>query len=143
MAAKLPNTRIPHTAIRQFVTRLSFYVFGACVRSGMKEVRQSLLIGVCLSSLSTAQTHPPLLDPQYFALAAEHEQAERENGERSRAQFSERQLHERMNRVVEAWKGLVEEYNAKRAFNIRKARDLSKAFWDLEHADCWPKTERK
>ena len=58
-------------------------------------------------------------------------------------EFSERQLHDRMNRVAEVWRGLVDEFNNKRAFNVQKARELSKAFRELEHSDSWPKQAHK
>ena len=82
---------------------------------GMNEVRQSLLIGVCLTSLGAAQSPSFLLDPQYRMIAEETEQAERAKAERSQREFSERELHDRMNRVAEVWRGLVDEFNNKRA----------------------------
>ncbi len=110
----------------------------------MKEVRQSLLIGICLSSLSTAQNPPnPLLDPQYFTLINERAQAEQTMEARLQAQLSERQLRDRMNRIAEVWRGFVEEYNTRRTFNIRKAKELSKAFHELESNEPWPRPDHR
>jgi hypothetical protein len=74
-------------------------------------------------------------------LDEERIRAERELEERQRSEMLERQLHEKMNRIVQVWNGLVGEYNTKRAFNVRKARELSRAFRELERTECWPKPD--
>lgn len=66
-------------------------------------------------------------------------QAEQERAERRQAQWLDHELRERMNKIVEIWTGFVNEYNGKQAFNVRKARELSKAFRELERVECWPK----
>jgi hypothetical protein len=115
----------------------------------MQEVR-SLLIGVCLSSLTTAQALAPSLRPgnptndlRNYLLRVENErmQVERDIAERREAQLAEHQFRENMNRLAGVWSAFVEEYNTKKTFNIRKARELSKAFHALEGSGYWPKAD--
>jgi hypothetical protein len=47
-----------------------------------------------------------------------------------------------MNRFVMLWRALAEEYNAKSAFNVKLAGEVTKAFHDLENGEGWPKTRR-
>src|SRR5258708_2639390 len=122
----------------------------------MKEIRQSVLIGICLSSLSAAQG-PEAYHPQTDRTASEivqrefilHELEEggvlatQKSGDELRAQALATQLRDRMNHIAVLWKDLVQEYTTKNSFNIRTARELSKAFRQLEHTECWPKPDRE
>jgi hypothetical protein len=65
--------------------------------------------------------------------------AERELAQRKRAQFLERQFVARMNDFIVRWEALAQEYNTKRVFNIKRARELTKAFRALEESEGWPK----
>jgi hypothetical protein len=42
-------------------------------------------------------------------------------------------------RLVEAWSALAREYKDKGTFNLKKAKQVSKAFHDLEKTEGWPK----
>ena len=70
-------------------------------------------------------------------------QDQRRKEETARAIALESQLVRRMNRIAELWGGLVAEYNSKHAFNIHTAKELSKAFHDLEDSGFWPKPNRE
>ena len=48
-----------------------------------------------------------------------------------------------MNHIATLWKDLVEEFTNKNAFNVHTARELSKAFRELERTECWPKPDRE
>jgi hypothetical protein len=126
----------------------------------MNEIRQSLLIGICLSSLglsSRASAQSPEMYPQHSDPSAElmHREfvlRQLADGSVAAGQKSEDQLHarvlntelrERMNHIAVLWKDLVEEYTTKNAFNIHTARELSKAFRELERTECWPKPIRE
>jgi hypothetical protein len=113
----------------------------------MHEIRQSLLIGICLSSLSSAQNPDraaELVQREFVLRQLEGgRQAGQTAEERQRAQALETQLRERMNHIATLWKDLVEEFTNKNAFNVHTARELSKAFRELERTECWPKPDRE
>ncbi len=120
----------------------------------MKKILPLFLICTVLSSLTSAQSP---FAPERGTRAVEsmerefvledlkngRAQAELAIEEKARAQMLENQFVRKMNRIAELWRGIVEEYNAKRAFNIRTARELSKAFRELEHSEVWPKPVRE
>jgi hypothetical protein len=116
----------------------------------MKEIKQSLLVGICLPSLMAAQnltpirdTRPSMTDFELFVRSFENDHAavESEVAKRRQAAFLERQLLERMNRIVQVWTRFAQEYNARKTFNVKNARELSQAFHDLEKTEGWPKPE--
>ncbi|MCU1339348.1 MAG: hypothetical protein JWO19_4929 [Bryobacterales bacterium] len=55
----------------------------------------------------------------------------------------ERHFVDRANRVAALWTKLSKEYNERHAFNIKLAREISKAFRDLENDENWPKDRSK
>ncbi len=61
--------------------------------------------------------------------------------ERRDAKLRERQFMEKVRQFITKWDQFASEYNHKGAFNIKAARDMSKAFHELEHTDGWPKTK--
>ena len=61
--------------------------------------------------------------------------------ERQDAKFRERQFMEKVRHFIAKWDQFATEYNRKGAFNVKSARDMSKAFHELEHTDGWPKTK--
>ena len=73
----------------------------------------------------------------------ESQRAQMEMAERRQAQYLERQFIEKAKRFVELWEDLAKGYNEKRAFDIKKAKQLSKAFHELEESEGWPKPVRK
>jgi len=46
-------------------------------------------------------------------------------------------------KFVQAWKVLTHEYNQKGGFNVKKAKQVSKAFHDLEESEGWPKADSR
>jgi hypothetical protein len=58
---------------------------------------------------------------------------------RRQAQYKERQFWQKANKVADLWTAFVREYNQKGTFNVKKAREVSKAFHDLEKTEGWPK----
>ncbi|MBZ5676228.1 MAG: hypothetical protein LAP61_18445 [Acidobacteriia bacterium] len=59
------------------------------------------------------------------------------------AQVHERLFVKRANHVAALWTQLTKDYNEKHAFNVRVAREISKAFHDLEKDENWPKDRLK
>ncbi|MGD1097573.1 MAG: hypothetical protein ABSB35_37005 [Bryobacteraceae bacterium] len=75
---------------------------------------------------------------------AEGSVADGQNSEdQLRARALDTRFRERMNHIAALWKDLVEEYTTKNVFNVHTARELSKAFRDLERTECWPKPIRE
>jgi len=54
------------------------------------------------------------------------------------AQRKEREFLLRAGKFIQAWSVLVHEYNQKGGFNLKKAKQVSKAFHDLEKSEGWP-----
>ena len=107
----------------------------------MQAIWRSLLIGVCLSSLGAAQHFNRSPDPiqREFVLPVP---ADQQSEERARARAADIQFRQRMNKIVGLWKQLVDEYTTKDAFNVHTARELSKAFRELERTESWPKPKK-
>jgi hypothetical protein len=61
--------------------------------------------------------------------------------ERRDASFRERLFMEKVRHFVAKWEQFANEYNHKGAFNIKSARDISKAFHELERTEGWPKAK--
>jgi hypothetical protein len=68
--------------------------------------------------------------------------ADQQSDERERARAADIQFRQRMNKIVGLWNRLVDEYTSKNAFNVHTARELSKAFRELERTECWPKPKK-
>jgi hypothetical protein len=115
----------------------------------MKQVPQFIFVNICLiTSLAAQNPQSQLIDDRWDSL--QHElilrameqrasQVEKEIAERRYAQYLERQFVAKMNRFVTLWKALAEDYNAKSAFNVKLAKEVAKAFHDLENGEGWPK----
>jgi hypothetical protein len=73
----------------------------------------------------------------YWDLIARRE-AEQKLAERREAEYREHQFVEKVNRFAAVWNKLVGEYNRQRTFNVKTAKELSKAFRDLQGTG-WPK----
>jgi len=76
-------------------------------------------------------------------LLTQSQQGPSENEQRQRARLLESQFLEKVKRFAEAWNGFVNEYKNKRAFDVKKAKDVSKAFHDLEKSEGWVQVDRK
>ncbi len=49
-----------------------------------------------------------------------------------------REFYAKAQRFVSLWKKLTDSMNDEKTFNVKLARDVSKAFHDLEKSDGWP-----
>src|SRR6266478_6259043 len=114
----------------------------------MRRLLQVITAGFFLSGLLSAQNpgrdHDTFLELFRRELAfreLENSRAEidRELALRRRATDFERQFISRVNRFVALWSALVSEYNEKRAFNVKLAGEVAKAFHDLEKSEGWLK----
>ncbi len=59
--------------------------------------------------------------------------------QRSSPQEKEQQFWLKTEKFIEAWTALTTEYNEKGTFNVKKAKQASKAFHNLEKTEGWPK----
>jgi hypothetical protein len=57
--------------------------------------------------------------------------------QRQKAIFRQREFIERVHRFVAAWERFAKEYNRQGTFNAKSARDVSKAFHELEKSEGW------
>ena len=60
---------------------------------------------------------------------------------RMEARGKEREFLLMADKFIQAWRVLVHEYNQKGGFNVKKAKQVSKAFHDLERSEGWPKAD--
>ena len=119
---------------------------------GMKQIPQFIFVNICLiTSLAAQNGQSRLLDERWAsfqhelmlrAMEERPSQVEREIAERKYAQYLERQFVAKMNRFIALWKALAEDYNAKSAFNVKLAKEVAKAFHDLESGEGWPKAPK-
>lgn len=50
----------------------------------------------------------------------------------------ERLFLSKIEKFIASWSALAHEYNEKGTFNVKKAKEVSKAFHDLEKTEGWP-----
>jgi hypothetical protein len=118
----------------------------------MKQIPQFILVNICLiASLGAQNPQSRVIDERWEsfqhelmvrAMEERASQVEKEIAERRYAQYLERQFVAKMNRFILLWKALAEDYNVKSAFNVKLAREVAKAFHDLENGEGWPKTRK-
>ena len=68
---------------------------------------------------------------------------EQEALQRAQARAIENRFVKRANRVAALWANFTKEYNEKNTVNAKLAREISKAFHDLETDEDWPKDRSK
>jgi len=66
---------------------------------------------------------------------------QRETAQRMEERRHERQFLLKADKFIQAWMALAHEYNQKGGFNVKKAKEASKAFHDLEKSDGWLKAD--
>ena len=118
----------------------------------MKRIPQFIFANICLiPSLAAQNPQPRVIDERWESFQHElilhsMEQktslVEKEIAERRYAQYLEQQFVSKMNRFIALWKALAEDYNTRSAFNIKLAREVTKAFHDLENGEGWPKARK-
>jgi hypothetical protein len=61
--------------------------------------------------------------------------------QRRDAKFREHQFLEKIHQFITRWDRFAKEYNSEGVFNIKSAREMSRAFHELERSEGWPKPE--
>jgi hypothetical protein len=64
-----------------------------------------------------------------------------ESAQRMEERHDERQFLLKADKFIQAWMALAHEYNQKGGFNVKKAKEASKAFHDLEKSEGWLKAD--
>ena len=62
---------------------------------------------------------------------------------RREAEYKERQFLLKAKKIVQSWSTFAREYNEKGTFNLKTAKEVSKAFHDLEKDEGWPKMDQR
>ena len=116
---------------------------------------KSVILGLCMLSAAAAQPPVPpqpmhpvdqdviLRDSRWRELYDQQVERQAQIAAQQREQYEERQFLERVNHFAVLWNQLATEYSQKRAFNIKVAKELSKAFRKLEGTSAWPKPSGK
>ena len=82
------------------------------------------------------------LDPAYQRLLLKGEiaiEAEQRSEQRRTTWQKEHEFLAKTDKFVELLTALAHEYQEKGTFNVKKAKQVSKAFHDLEKSEGWPK----
>ncbi len=109
-----------------------------------------MFLGFCLliplpapTPLDRPSTQPDwevlLHDSRWRDLLDQQNRPQLRDVQRREQEWEERQLLEKVHRFVQLWSQFAAEYNHKRSFNIRIAKEPSKAFKNLEGSQEWPK----
>ena len=86
------------------------------------------------------------LDPAYQRLLLKGEiaiEVEQQSEQRRTTWQKEHEFLAKTDKFVELWTALAHEYQEKGTFNVKKAKQVSKAFHDLEKSEGWPKTDHR
>jgi hypothetical protein len=62
---------------------------------------------------------------------------------RKEAKYKEHEFRSKTQAFVDLWSALAREYSQKGTFNMKIAKDVSKAFHALEKCEGWPKVDRR
>jgi hypothetical protein len=111
----------------------------------MKNFLQLAVVAIGMLGCTAAQNLP--LDRRtrelmLHDLENQPARATAEAAERRAARYREQQFIEKVNRFVQLWAVFAREYNEKGTFNVKAARETSKAFHDVEHSEDWPRLAR-
>ena len=105
----------------------------------------SLLVLIAASA-ATAQAPNPNQCPQagrayrwLMFMADRQTEVEQQLAQHKAAQQMEQQFRMKAEKFIALWTALAREYNDKGTFNVKKAKQVSKAFHDLEKSEGWPK----
>ena len=69
--------------------------------------------------------------------------AEQQLAQHREAQQKERQFWMKTEKFIDSWTAMAREYNDKGTFNVKQAKEVSKAFHDLEKCEGWPKVDHR
>jgi hypothetical protein len=78
------------------------------------------------------------VEQQAFEDWATQPQAARQAAARRQAEEKLREFYTKANRFVSLWKKLSQDMNDQKISNVKLAKQVSKAFHDLEKSDGWP-----
>lgn len=113
-----------------------------------KEFALSLVFCACLQASAGAQNPRGQgsiegREIQFWLMDQEREQSliAPRIAEREHAEFLQQQFLLKAKKFVELWEEVARDFNNKRAFNVQKAKALSKAFRELEQTGAWPKPD--
>ncbi len=124
----------------------------------MKKFSPALFLGIGLAGFTLAQTPVPNRAPNREStgsferftrelllreLEAHQPQVEAAVAKRRDAESRERHFIDKMNRIVGTWSRFVSLYNERKVFDVKAARELSRAFHELESSGDWPKLDAK
>ena len=62
---------------------------------------------------------------------------------RREVEYKEQQFLLKAKKLVQSWSTFAREYNEKGTFNLKTAKEVSKAFHDLEKDEGWPRMDQK
>jgi hypothetical protein len=105
----------------------------------------SLLVFIVACN-AMAQSHGPdqyrNLEPPFQRLmfkADNSTELEQESVQASTPQEKQHQFWVKTEKFIASWTAFACEFNKKGTFNVKKAKQASKAFHDLENTEGWPK----
>jgi hypothetical protein len=116
----------------------------------MKRFVPSILLSVCAFGIAAAQSRTPfeasrqqaadalIREWSFGELTNQSGQQASEEAKRRDAEFRERSFVEKANKFIHHWKRFATKYNEKGVFDVKAAREVSKAFRELENGGDWP-----
>jgi len=113
----------------------------------MKWFAKSVLIAISLVNGAVAQQPIPrqpadlpwmFRDPEWRELLNQSAERVAAAARRQDEQDGQRQFVQDAEQFINLWNQFANEYNQKKAFNIKLAKELSKAFRRLEKTTTWP-----
>ncbi len=78
------------------------------------------------------------IEQQAFEDWATQDQAARQAAARRQAEEKLREFYAKADHFVSLWKKLTQDMNEQKIFNVKLAKEVSKAFHDLEKSEGWP-----
>jgi hypothetical protein len=83
------------------------------------------------------------LQQESFEKWARQPEGDRQAAARREADAKSHEFYSKVQRFVSLWKELSEDMNGRKTFNVKLAKQVSKAFHDLEKSDGWPAERSK
>ena len=83
------------------------------------------------------------IEQQAFEDWATQPQAARQAAARRQTEEKLREFYDKAQRFVSLWKKLTKDMNDQKIFNVKLAKQVSKAFHDLEKSEGWPAAPSK
>jgi hypothetical protein len=78
---------------------------------------------------------------EFFLQGLEASEVLQTKAERRSEEFRQHQFIQKVHQFIAKWERFANDYNRKGVFNVKSAREISKAFHDLENTEGWPKAE--